>query len=156
MEKIALTAKERKDIEALIEKLFSLLEIEGTFSLEEQDDILEVMMETKDTGIVIGYHGEVLESLQLILSLTIAKKLGRFVRVSIEVDGYKKNRTEYLHNLALQIKEKVLSENKEQVLSSLKSWERRIIHLYLQNDDQVTSESEGEGKDRVLVIKPRE
>jgi len=156
MEKIALTAKERKEIEALIEKMFSLLEIEGTFSLEEQDDILEVMMETKDTGIVIGYHGEVLESLQLILSLAIAKKLGRFVRVSIEVDGYKKNRTEYLHNLALQVKEKVLSENKEQVLSSLKSWERRIIHLYLQNDEQVTSESEGEGKDRVLVIKPRE
>lgn len=156
MEKIELTAKERKDIEQLIEKVFSLLEIEGTFALEEQEDILEVQMETKDTGIVIGYHGEVLESLQLILSLAIAKKLGRFVRVSIEVDGYKKNRTEYLHNLALQVKEKALSENKEQVLSSLKSWERRIIHLYLQNDEQVTSESEGEGKDRVLVIKPRE
>jgi spoIIIJ-associated protein len=155
MEKVALTAKERKDIEQLIEKVFSLLEIEGTFALEEQEDILEVSMETKDTGIVIGYHGEVLESLQLILSLAIAKKLGRFVRVSIEVDGYKKNRTEYLHNLAMQVKEKALSENKEQVLSSLKSWERRIIHLYLQNDEQVTSESEGEGKDRVLVIKPR-
>jgi len=156
MEKIALTAKERKEVEQLIEKVFSLLEIEGTFTLEEQEDILEVMMETKDTGIVIGYHGEVLESLQLILSLAIAKKLGRFVRVSIEVDGYKKNRTEYLHNLALQVKEKALAENKEQVLSSLKSWERRIIHLYLQNDEQVTSESEGEGKDRVLVVKPRE
>ena len=150
MEKIALTAKERKEIEQLIEKVFSLLEIEGTFALEEQEDILEVMMETKDTGIVIGYHGEVLESLQLILSLAIAKKLGRFVRVSIEVDGYKKNRTEYLHNLAMQVKEKALSENKEQVLSALKSWERRIIHLYLQNDEQVTSESEGEGKERVL------
>ena len=156
MEKVTLTAKERKDVEQLIEKVFSLLEIEGTFTLEEQEDMLEIMMETKDTGIVIGYHGEVLESLQLILSLAIAKKLGRFVRVSIEVDGYKKNRTEYLHNLALQVKEKALSENKEQVLSSLKSWERRIIHLYLQNDEQVTSESEGEGKDRVLVIKPRE
>lgn len=156
MEKVTLTDNERKDVEQLIEKLFSLLEIEGTFSLEEQDDILEIMMETKDTGIVIGYHGEVLESLQLILSLAVAKKIGRFVRVSIEVDGYKKNRTEYLHNLALQTKDKALSENKEQVLSSLKSWERRIIHLYLQNDEQVTSESEGEGKDRVLVVKPRE
>ena len=156
MDKIELTDKERKEVEQLIEKLFSLLEIEGTFSLEEQDEILEVSMETKDTGIVIGYHGEVLESLQLILSLVIAKKIGRFVRVSIEVDGYKKNRTEYLHNLALQTKEKALSENSEQVLSSLKSWERRIIHLYLQNDEQVTSESSGEGKERVLVIKPRE
>jgi spoIIIJ-associated protein len=154
MEKIELTAKERKEIEKLVEKFFALLEIEGTFVLEEQDDILEVAMDTKDTGIVIGYHGEVLESLQLILSLAIAKKLGRFVRVSIEVDSYKKNRTEYLHNLAQQVKEKALTENKEQVLSSLKSWERRIIHLYLQSDEQVTSESEGEGKDRVLVIKP--
>jgi spoIIIJ-associated protein len=156
MEKVALSAKERKEAEQLIEKVFSLLEIEGTFALEENDDNLDVMMETKDTGIVIGYHGEVLESLQLILSLAIAKKLGRFIRVSIEVDGYKKNRTEYLHNLAIQVKEKTLAENKEQVLSALKSWERRIIHLYLQNDEQVTSESEGEGKDRVLVIKPRE
>ena len=155
MEKIALTDKERKDVEQLIEKMFSLLEIEGTFALEEQEDILGIMMETKDTGIVIGYHGEVLESLQLILSLAIAKKIGRFVRVSIEVDGYKKNRTEYLHNLAMQTKERALSENKEQVLSSLKSWERRIIHLYLQEDDQVVSESSGEGRDRVLVIKPK-
>ena len=156
MDKIELTAKERKEVEQLVEKLFRTLEIEGTFTLEEQDDILDVMMETQDTGIVIGYHGEVLESLQLILSLAIAKKIGRFVRVSIEVDGYKKNRTEYLHNLAMQVKEKALSENKEQVLSSLKSWERRIIHLYLQSDEQVTSESSGEGKERVLVIKPRE
>ena len=84
MEKIDLTAKERKEVEELIEKLLSILEIEGTFTLEEQDDILDVMMETQDTGIVIGYHGEVLESLQLILSLAIAKKIGRFVRVSIE------------------------------------------------------------------------
>jgi len=156
MDKIELTTKERKDVEELIEKFFRLLEIEGTFSLEEQEDILDIMMETQDTGIVIGYHGEVLESLQLVLSLAIAKKIGRFVRVSIEVDDYKKNRTEYLHNLAMQVKEKVVSEHTEQVLSSLKSWERRIIHLYLQNDEQVTSESSGEGKERVLIIKPRE
>jgi spoIIIJ-associated protein len=156
MEPIKLTAAERKDIEALVEKLFALLEIEGTFTLEESEDILDIMMETKDTGMVIGYHGEVLESLQLVLSLAIAKKLGRFVRVSIEVDGYKKNRTEYLHNLAIQVKEKALAENKEQVLSNLKSWERRIVHLFLQSDEQVTSESEGEGKERVLVVRPRD
>ena len=113
------------------------------------------MLETKDSGIVIGYHGEILESLQLMLSLAVAKKINRFVRISIEVDGYKKNRMEYLENLANQVKEKALTENKEQVLLSLKSWERRVIHLFLQNDDQVTSESSGEGRDRVLLIKPK-
>ncbi|HZE86758.1 MAG TPA: R3H domain-containing nucleic acid-binding protein [Methylomirabilota bacterium] len=155
MEDKKLTAKEQKIIEEVVEKLFSLLEIEGTFSVQQTDEIVDILMETKDTGIVIGYHGEILESLQLILSLAIAKKIGRFVRISIEVDGYKKNRMEYLEKLAMQVKERVLTENKEQVLMSLKSWERRVIHLILQNDDQVTTESSGEGKDRVLLIKPK-
>ncbi len=149
------TSKERKTIEKIVEKLFSLLEIDGTFTLEPKDGILDIVMDTKDSGIVIGYHGEILESLQLIVSLIVAKKLGRFVRLSIEVDGYKKNRTDYLQNLAMQAKEKALSENAEQVLVSLKSWERRIIHLFLQEDEQVTSESSGEGKERVLIVRPK-
>jgi spoIIIJ-associated protein len=150
-----LTPKETKTIEEIVQKIFALLEIDGTFTIEENGESVDVMMETKDTGIVIGYHGEILESLQLILSLAVAKKIGRFVRISIEVDDYKKNRMEYLHNLANQVKEKAIAENKEQVLLSLKSWERRVIHLYLQDDDQVTSESSGEGKERVLLIKPK-
>jgi len=155
MENTALTSSEKKTIEEVVQQFFDLLEIDGTFSLVENGDILDVIVETKDSGIIIGYHGEVLESLQLILSLAVAKKIGRFVRVSIEVDEYKKNRTEYLHKLALQTKERVLEENKEQVLTSLKSWERRIVHVFLQDDDQVTSESTGEGRERALVVKPK-
>ncbi len=155
MENTALTSSEKKTIEEVVQQFFDLLEIDGTFSLAENGDILDVIVETKDSGIIIGYHGEVLESLQLILSLAVAKKIGRFVRVSIEVDEYKKNRTEYLHKLALQTKERVLEENKEQVLTSLKSWERRIVHVFLQDDDQVTSESTGEGRERALVVKPK-
>src|SRR5438874_10395411 len=124
MAEAALTEKEQKTVEEVIQKIFSLLEIEGTFVLEENGEVLEVIMETKDSGMVIGYHGEVLESLQLILSLAVAKKLERFIRLSIEVDDYKKSRTEYLQKLALSAKEKALSEQKEQVLLSLKSWER--------------------------------
>ena len=150
-----LTAKELKTVEKTVEEMLAELEIDGTFSVETKDEIIDIMMETRDTGIVIGYHGEILESFQLVLSLAIAKKLGRFVRISVEVDGYKKNRTDYLEKLAIQVKEKALSENKEQVLMSLKSWERRIIHLFLQDDEEVTSESSGEGRDRVLLIKPK-
>lgn len=155
MENKKLTAKELKTIESVTEKLFSLLEITGTFVLKQQNDTLDIAMDTKDSGMVIGYHGEGLESLQLIISLIIAKKLGRFIRVSIEVDGYKKNRTEYLQKLAQDTRERAISENAEQVIISLKSWERRIVHLILQDDDQVTSESAGVGRERVLIIKPK-
>lgn len=156
MEDKALTAKDLKTIEKIVTKFVKELEIDGTFTVVENGEMVDIIMETKDTGIVIGYHGEILESLQLVLSLTIAKELGRFIRISLEVDGYKKNRIEYLENLAQQVKEKAVSENKEQVLMSLKSWERRVIHMALQDDDQVTSESSGEGRERVLLIKPRD
>lgn len=155
MEEINITTKEQKTIEKVVEKLFSQLEIDGTFTLEVKENILDVAVETKDTGIIIGYHGEILESLQLVISLVIAKELGRFVRISVEVDGYKKNRTDYLEKLAMQVKERALSENKEQTLVSLKPWERRAVHLFLQDDEEVTTESSGEGRDRVLIIRPR-
>ena len=73
----------------------------------------------------------------------------------LEVGDYKKNRTEWLERLALDAKERAISENKEVYLSDLKSWERRVVHLLLQDDKEVISESSGEGKDRVLVIKPK-
>lgn len=155
MEQKVITKKEFTAIEDVIEKLLSQLEIEGTFEVAPQDDRIDILIETKDSGMIIGYHGEMLESLQLVLSIMISKKINRFFRVSIEVDDYKKNRTEYLESLARTTKEKVLSDNAEQVLYSLKPWERRIIHLILQEDELVTSESRGEGKDRVLVIKPK-
>ncbi len=155
MDIIEITDKDLKKAEEVIEKLFSELEIEGTFELSQADDTLEILMDTKDSGMVIGYHGEVLESLQLVSSLMVAKAIGKFIRVSIEVDGYKKSRTEYLERLAHEAKERAITENNEQIISSLKSWERRIVHLLLQDDKEVTSESAGSGRDRVLIIKPR-
>jgi len=148
-----LTQEDFDAIHEVLGKLFSEIEIEGTFELAEGEHAVEVMLDTKDTGIVIGYHGEILEALQLISSLIVAKKIGKFVRISIEVGDYKKNRTEYLTTLAQQTKERVLADGREQDLSNLKSWERRIVHVALQEDDQVTSESVGEGRDRRLVVK---
>ena len=148
--------KEQKHIEVIIEDILKVLEIDGDFTFSASDDVVEINLETNDSGMVIGYHGEILESLQLVFSLAISKKLGRFVRASIEVGDYKKNRTDWLETLAIQTKEKVLLDKKEVPLPNLRSWERRIVHVYFQEDPEVISESVGEGRDRTLVIKPRE
>lgn len=143
-------------VKQTLSDLFAKLEIAGTCDVTlSEAGAIDVILDTPDSGLVIGYHGEVLESLQLISSLVVSKQIGQFVRVSIEVGDYKKNRSEYLERLAQQTKEKVLAEQQEYSLPQLKSWERRIVHMLLQNDDAVVSESVGEGKDRVLVIKPR-
>ncbi len=145
----------KKTIEEVATELFKLLEIDGTFEITETDDVYEVVLDTNDTGIVIGYHGDTLDSLQFILSLAVSKKLGEFKTVTLEVGDYKKSRGEWLENLARDTKERVLAEQKEIYLSDLKPWERRIVHLIFQDDQEVVSESVGEGKERVLVIKPK-
>lgn len=151
--------KEIKTIKDITEKLLKLLDVDGDFEILETKDTnnesVGIVLNTKDTGVVIGYHGDTLESLQLILSLCIARKLDRFVRISIDVGDYKKNRTQWLKTLALETKEKVISDGKEIAIPELKSWERRIIHLLLQGDKEVSSASQGEGRDRILVVMPR-
>lgn len=147
---------EEKEVKTIIEEILQKLEVEGSIEVTTQEDNVEVVLDTPDTGIVIGYHGEILESLQLVLSMALTKKAGKFIRVSLEVGDYKKNRTGWLEHLATQAKEQALREQKAVSLPSLKSWERRIVHVYLQSDDEVVSESVGEGRERTLVVKPRE
>lgn len=151
--------KEIKTIREITEKLLKLLDVDGGFEIleskEKDAEGVEIVLNTKDTGVVIGYHGDTLEGLQLILSLCVARNLGKFVRISIDVGDYKKNRTEWLKTLAIETKERVLSEGKEIAIPELKSWERRVVHLLLQEDGEVVSESQGEGRDRVLVVAPK-
>ncbi len=151
--------KEIKIVKDITEKLLKLLDVDGDFEILETKDSdgesIDIVLNTKDTGVVIGYHGDTLEGLQLVLSLCVARKLGRFVRISIDVGDYKKNRTEWLKTLALETKERVLSDGREMAIPELKSWERRVVHLLLEKDKEVVSESQGEGRDRVLVVKPK-
>lgn len=147
--------RKKTDVKKIVEEILKALSVEGETEIEENEEGFDIKLQTQDSGIVIGHHGDTLEALQIIVSLILLNKLGEYKRVSIEVGDYKKNRSEYLTNLALETKERVVASNKEIYLPDLKSWERRIVHVLLQNDEEVFSESIGEGKDRVLVVKPK-
>jgi spoIIIJ-associated protein len=150
--------KELKIIQETTQKLLSVLGVTSPFSIEEAPEGVEIIIETEEeNGILIGYHGETLEALQLILSLAIAKTLdGKFIRVSIEIGEYKKKRMEYLQSLVEQTKARVLGEGKGVSLPNLKAWERRFVHTLAGEDGEIMTESSGEGRDRVLTIYPKQ
>ncbi len=148
-------ATSAKTLEKLVKELFKKLGIEEDFEVSEGEDTINVVIASDEPGLLIGHHGDTLDSLQLVLSLMLAKKLGEFKRVSVEIGDYKKNRSDYLKNLAEQTKERAISENREVMLPNLKSWERREVHMYLAEDPEVISESVGEGRDRTLIVKPK-
>lgn len=148
-------AKNKKIVGEIVTELFEKLGIKEDFEISENDETIDVLITSDEPGLLIGHHGDTLDSLQLVLSLMVAKKLGEFKRVSVEIGDYKKNRSDYLKNLAEQTKERALAEGREVMLPNLKSWERREVHMYLAEDAEVFSESVGEGRDRTLVVKPR-
>lgn len=147
--------KKKKIIQKTTEELFKLLDISGDITVELDDETANIVLSTEDSGIVIGRHGDMLESLQTVLALCVSKKLDKFYRISLEVGDYKKNREEWLRSMVQDTKDRALTENREISIPSLKAWERRIVHLSLQDDKEVVSESVGEGRDRVLVVRPK-
>lgn len=154
------TDDERTIVKNSIDELLKKLSVDGgceilSTQMDEEVFVVEALLTTEDTGIVIGYHGETLESLQLIMSLCLSRELNKFVRVTLEIGDYRKNRTEWLESMVRNARDRVLMDGQEVLLPNLKSWERRIVHLLLQDDKDVMSESTGEGRERTLVIRPR-
>ena len=146
---------DKKDIQVIndtTKKLLKLLGVSPEFELVEAGEGIELVLQTEENGMLIGYHGETLEALQLVLSLAVAKKLGKYIHVSVEVGEYKKKRMEYLESLVRETKERVIAEGTGVSLPNLKSWERRYVHMLLQDDEEVMTESTGEGRDRVLTV----
>ncbi|MBI4039468.1 KH domain-containing protein [Candidatus Daviesbacteria bacterium] len=148
-DQIVKTAKE------LANQLASFLPLQLNIGATAKDDAVNIDITGNDLGALIGYHGRTLSSLQLILSLALQKKVGSWVPVVVDVGGWRSQKQEFLTDKALQIAQEVVSSQRPQRLDYLSSSERRIIHMVLADHPDVISESEGEGENRRLIIKPR-
>lgn len=140
----------------ILDNVLGLLLLEGSYDIEESDEALQVLIETKDAGRLIGFKGENLESLQLLLNQLMSRKApeNEFKRVIVDVEGWRKQKEEELASRAKGWIEEVKESGQELELEPMSPWQRRIVHMVVQDTEGVESESIGEGRDRHLVIKP--
>ena len=103
-------------------------------------------------GILIGKHGQTLDALQYLTNLAAGKKYFNHYFVMLDVENYRERRCRTLESLARRLAEKAKRTGEAVKLEPMNAAERRIIHLALQNDNEVTTESEGEGRYRHIVI----
>ena len=122
-----------------------------------------VSIDTKDAGRLIGFKGESLDALQLLINQILAHKVSKenpsadeFKRVILDVAGWKKQKEEELKSIAKIWTQEVLESGQIMELEPMPAWQRRIIHMVAQETEGIQSESVGEGKDRHLVIRPSE
>ncbi|MBN1564094.1 MAG: Jag N-terminal domain-containing protein [Anaerolineae bacterium] len=121
---------------------------------DEEDSPWVLQIEGHDLGTLIGRRGETLSALQYVTRLIASRELQRRANIVLDVEGYKMRREQKLHQLAQRMAEQALQLGRTVALEPMSPYERRIIHLALRDNPDVSTESVGEGERRKVTIIP--
>lgn len=121
---------------------------------EGDEDELILDITGDDLGVLIGRYGRTLDALQFIVSTINFKKLGFRYPVVIDVEGYKNRQREKIESIAKSTARKAVSQDRDIAMRPMTPYERRLVHIALKDDPKVETESEGEGPNRHVVVKP--
>ena len=142
-------ASAKKFLDEFIEKLPS----EGlSYEITEEGNVIKVDIKGNETGYLIGYRGEVLNSIQTVLSNIASKSSKEKARVVVNIGGFREKREKDLQNLAAKIAGTVIKTKKSITLEPMSAYERKIIHTKLQENDKVKTYSIGEEPYRKVVV----
>ena len=133
-----------------LQKIFNSMHIEKF--INKNDGSVTFRLHGDDMGILIGKHGQTLDSLQYLTNLVAIKNSYERVRVIIDVEDYRDRRIETLNRLAARLADKVKRTGERVALEPMNPHERKIIHMALQGDRRVTTLSEGDEPYRHVVI----
>ena len=137
-----------------LQKIFNAMHIEVAMEkfINKNDGSVTFRLHGDDMGILIGKHGQTLDSLQYLTNLVANKNSNERVRVIIDVEDYRDRRIETLNRLAARLADKVKRTGERVALEPMNPHERKIIHMALEGDRRVTTLSEGDERYRHVVI----
>ena len=142
---------------AFIEQLLSDMNIEAEVTMTDgENGEKKIAVNGEGAAVLIGHHGDTLDSLQYLASLAANKRVDgkkeEYVRISVDVEGYRAKREETLRALARRMAAKVQKYKKSVMLEPMNPYERRIIHSEIQNIEGVSTNSIGSENNRKIVI----
>lgn len=105
-----------------------------------------------DLAILIGRHGNTLDALQMVLSSLMSASLHFYYPIVVDVESYKSRRRAKIQSMARSAAERVKKNGNRIALAPMNGYERRLVHIALRGEDQVTTHSEGEDPYRCVVI----
>ncbi len=122
------------------------------YKITTENDAINVVISGNDSTILIGYRGEALNAMQVILTNIASKEIEEKVKVILDIANYKDARKKTLEDLAVKLEKTVIKTGKQVTLEPMTSYERKIIHTKLQDSEKVRTYSIGEGDKRRVVI----
>ena len=141
----------------MIRKVVSDMGLQAEVTLKNTGDGEAcICVDGEGAGILIGHHGETLDALQYLANLSANRKIPgekrEYVKMTVDIEGYRAKREETLRSLARKMADKVLRNKKSVMLEPMNPYERRIIHSEIQNIEGVSTNSIGSENNRKIVI----
>ena len=159
LENLGLKIEPTYDIDQVVEEVTSYvqgiiddMDVEGAISSTSNRRSINMQIDTNEPGRIIGYHGKVLKSLQLLAQNYLYNRYSRTFYITINVNDYVEHRAEVLQSYAQKLATRVLEEGRSQVTDPMSSSERKIIHRIISRMEGVTSYSEGDELNRYVVV----
>ena len=150
---VNLTLEGKKYLENILKTLNIGYQIEARSIGNEQQ--IHYMIDSYENSLLIGVKGKTLDALQVLIRNLISIYSKENIVTTVDIGGYRTNRTHQLEILATKSAKEVVKTKAPLKLKPMNSYERRIIHEKLSEWRDVYTESEGEGENRAIVIKPK-
>src|SRR5215211_6820493 len=128
--------------------------IDATVDVYDSGDVIAVDIATQETGLLIGQKGETIDAIQYLLNVTMYKSWPFAKRIVVDSEGYRQRRVEAIQGMAHRTARRALREQRPLSLPPMSPAERRIVHLFLKENPQVTTSSQGEEENRRVVVSP--
>ncbi len=138
----------------ILEQLLAKMQEPATVTATQEEDRINLLIATADAGLLIGKQGQTLDALQYLVTKMVAKQTRGKVRIAIDVEAYRARHNEALALLAQKYGEKVKRTGRPITLNPMNPYDRRIVHLALQEDKNLKTTSRGEGLYKKVVISP--
>ena len=153
---VPINIEENAKVKAAVEYLEEVIALMGvenvTFSAVQKGEATIIRLDGEKLGALIGRRGETMESLSYLASLVANRLEGDYIKLGLDVAGYRDKRESDLTALAQRIGAKVRKTGRSFAMEPMNPYERRIIHSAIGKMEGVRSESKGEGRDRRVVI----
>lgn len=125
------------------------------FRVKNEGNEIFYHIESKENALLIGADGRTLNAVQQLLRTFISKISPEYIRIHLDIGGYKENKKKQLEILATKTAKEVATTGIEAKLDPMSAYERRIVHTKLAEWRDIYTVSEGEGEDRAIIIKPK-
>lgn len=138
----------------LTRRLLYMLGFKARVRVAEYDDLVSIEIEGEDLAPIIGARGKTLEAFEVLLGAIVNKNAVEKKRVRLDISGYRRRREEKLRETALKAAQTAKRERREVSLEPMPAYERRIVHMAVQEVPGVSSRSEGTEPERHVIIFP--